>query len=217
MDIFPAIDIYNGKAVFLTHGKLDSIKIYGDPLKYAIQFSEKYKRLHIVDLNGAFTGKQKNMDIIKKIINETGIYTQVGGGFRTLTDIENGISYGIDSIIIGTATIDDKILENIDKNHITASIDVVNGKTAINGWNDTSMNYLELYERLKSKINRFIYTSIKSDGTFKINFGKKFWENEYFIYAGGVSNGNDLDYLGRKGFNGAIIGKALYEGELNVG
>ena len=216
MDIFPAIDIYDGKAVFLTNGKLESIKVYGDPLEYAIKFSEKYKRLHIVDLNGAFTGKQKNFDIIKKIINETNVYTQVGGGFRTLGDIEKGISYGIGSVIIGTATIDDKILESIDRNHVTASIDVVDDKTAINGWNDTSMNYMDLYKRLKSKINRFIYTSIKSDGTFKISFGKKFWENEYFIYAGGVSNQTDLDYLEKRGFSGAIIGKALYEGELNV-
>ena len=212
IDIYPAIDIYNGKAVFLTQGRLEDIKVYGDPLNYALKFAEKFNRMHIVDLNGAFTGRPENLSIIEKIIRETGVFVQVGGGFRTLNDINNALLIGAGSVIIGTKIMDSGFINSINTDFITASMDVIDGNIAINGWKNISNNYIDVYLSLKNKIKRFIYTSIKSDGVFKIDFNKKFWGDEYFIYAGGVSTMEDVKFLEKKGFSGVIVGKAIYEG-----
>ncbi len=216
IDIYPAIDILDGKAVSLTNGDINNKKIYGDPLYYAVKFTEKIKKLHIIDLNGAFTGNKKNIKIIKEIIENVNAFVQIGGGFRSLNDIDYGYKIGADSIIIGTSALNNEIIEK-SFNNITVSIDVYNNNVRINGWkNNSYINYIKFYNNLNKKVNRFIYTSIKNDGTDKIENINKFWDDKYFMYAGGVNTINDIINIKNSGFSGVIIGKSLYENKIKM-
>lgn len=217
IDIYPAIDIYNGKAVSLTNGSIKNKNVYGDPVEFAIKFTEKIKKLHVIDLNGALTGNKKNIKIIKEIVDNVDASVQVGGGFRTLNDINYGYSIGADSVIIGTSALNNEIIKNVSYNNITVSIDVYNNNVKIKGWKEDSyINYNDFYNNLNKKINRFIYTSIKNDGTKNIENVKKFWNNEYFMYAGGVNKINDIINIKNSGFSGVIIGKAIYENNIKM-
>ncbi len=218
IDIYPAIDIYNGKAVSLTNGDINNKNVYGDPVEYAMKFTEKIKRLHIIDLNGALTGNKKNIGIIQEIISNVNAFVQVGGGFRTLNDINYGYKIGADSIILGTSALNDEIIEKSSiYSNITVSIDVFNNSIRTNGWKTNAyVNYGDFYNSLNKKINRFIYTSIKNDGTKKIEDIQKFWNSEYFMYAGGVNTVNDIINIENSGFSGVIIGKALYENGIKM-
>ncbi len=212
IDIYPAIDIYNGKAVFLENGKIEKINVYGDPIYYALKFIEYFKFIHIIDLNGAIENKRKNRDIIKKIIDETGALVQVGGGLRTIDDIIDVYDLGAYSAIVGTS-----VDLNINRN-ITLSIDVYKNRVASNGWlNLTDIDYVSFYKMLKNRFSRFIYTSIGSDGKNHVNLPKRFWDDDYFIYAGGVSSIKDVINASKNGFSGIIIGKALYENKIDFG
>ncbi|WP_337860555.1 HisA/HisF-related TIM barrel protein [Ferroplasma sp.] len=220
IDIYPAIDIYNGEAVSLERGNIDKKTVYGDPLEHAMNFSKIFNKLHIVDLNGAFTGNATNMDIVKNIRNKAKSFMQLGGGFRTPEAIQEAYNAGIDSIIIGTASLDRKILETVSEKYknITISIDAYNGFIKYNGWNSgTKINYKDFYNEIKGLANRFIFTSINNDGTGKISDIEKFWDDGYFIYAGGVNSIDDVKRVESLGFDGVIIGKALYTGNINKG
>ena len=116
IDIYPAIDIYNGEAVSLENGKIEKIESFGDPVKFAQEFSSISGKLHIVDLNGAFTGNPANTNLIKNIRKNVKSFMQAGGGYRTIESIEAGYSLGIDSIIIGTASLDKKFWRKFQKN-----------------------------------------------------------------------------------------------------
>ncbi len=213
IDIYPAIDIYNGEAVSLTEGKIENKQGFGDPIAFAKTFSKISGKLHIVDLNGAFTGIASNFDIALKIRNESNAFIQLGGGFRNIEAVKKALNSGINSIILGTASLNDNLMEEICPLHrnITISIDSYNGKIKYNGWNSQSnMEYTELFNNLRNKFDRFIFTSVKNDGTGSIAKIKRFWDDEYIIYAGGVNSINDIKCLEKTGFSGVIIGKALY-------
>ncbi len=219
IDIYPAIDIYNGKAVSLENGNIEKKESFGDPVKFALEFSSVSDKLHIVDLNGAFTGNSINQDSIKNIRKKVKSFIQVGGGYRTIDAIDAAYNMGINSIIIGTASLDRKILEDVAEKYknITISIDAYNGYIKYNGWaNGTGITYSEFYSMVKGMANRFIFTAINSDGTGHISRIEKFWDEGYFIYAGGVNSIDDLKTLENLGFNGAIIGKALYNGNIKI-
>jgi len=113
IDIYPAIDIYNGEAVSLKNGNIEKMETFGDPTNFAMDFSSISGKLHIVDLNGAFTGNSANINFIKNIRKNVKSFIQVGGGYRTMESIDAGYNMGIDSIIIGTASLDRKILEEV--------------------------------------------------------------------------------------------------------
>jgi len=219
IDIYPAIDIYNGEAVSLENGKIEKIESFGDPVKFAQEFSSISGKLHIVDLNGAFTGNPANTNLIKNIRKNVKSFMQAGGGYRTIESIEAGYSLGIDSIIIGTASLDKKMLDEVSEKYknITISIDAYNGYIKYNGWADgTEISYRDFYSMVKGMANRFIFTAINSDGTGHISRIEKFWDEGYFMYAGGVNSIDDLKKLENMGFNGAIIGKALYNGNIKI-
>jgi phosphoribosylformimino-5-aminoimidazole carboxamide ribotide isomerase len=219
IDIYPAIDIYNGDAVSLERGDIERKQVFGDPLRFARDFAEISGKLHIVDLNGAFTGNPVNGYAIRKIRENVNSFIQVGGGFRTLESIDEGYGMGADSIIIGTASINRKILETIaDKyKNITVSIDAYGSYIKYNGWNsETKIRYRDFYSEVSDIVSRFIFTSINNDGTGRIRKMQKFWDNGYFIYAGGVNSAQDIIELEKSGFDGVIIGKAIYNGNIKI-
>ncbi|ASJ16240.1 1-(5-phosphoribosyl)-5-((5-phosphoribosylamino)methylideneamino)imidazole-4-carboxamide isomerase [Thermococcus chitonophagus] len=220
MEVYPAIDLMNGKAVRLYKGERERVRVYGDPLKFAEKFSELVDKIHIVDLDGAFTGRPQNLDVIKRIIEETGLRVQVGGGFRDYNSIAKAYEIGVENVILGTKAFDLKFLEMVTQEFpgITVSLDSKAGKVAVRGWTEASeIEVSEAYEMLRGYVNRFVYTSIERDGTLTgIESIEKFWRDEEFIYAGGVSSPQDVIKLAEIGFSGVIVGKALYEGAVSL-
>lgn len=220
MEIFPAIDLFYGKAVRLKKGMKENMKIYGDPLEYANEFEKYVDKVHIVDLEGAFNGKPANLDVVKEIIDETGLFVQIGGGYRTYRDIERAYSMGVDNVIISTKAFDIEFLEKVtdDFQGITVSLDIKKGKIAVDGWRDClEKDVSEVFDYFSQYIDRMIFTRVKKDGLLDgIQPLDEFSSEIEMIYAGGVTDTEDIDLLEQKGYSGCIIGKALYENKIDL-
>lgn len=227
MIIFPAIDIKQGKCVRLEQGKFDKCNVYDDdPASMAIQWEQKgAKFIHVVDLDGALHGERKNEITITNIVRSVSIPIQLGGGIRTLKDIEQALNMGIQRAVIGTSAVLDegfvqKAVEHFG-NKIAVSIDAVKGFVAIKGWTAVSdVKAGDLAKRLEAAgLKTIIYTDIEKDGMLS---GPNFYHLEELqnqvqldiIASGGISNKEHLDKLTSLGLYGAIIGKALYTGNI---
>jgi phosphoribosylformimino-5-aminoimidazole carboxamide ribotide isomerase len=230
MLVIPAIDLKDGKCVRLIQGKRDSVTTYSsDPAETARQW-ESYgaKLLHIVDLDGAFTGNQKNIDAIIKIKKSVKIGLQVGGGIRKIGNIINLFSAGIEKIIIGTAAIEDPefLTDSCRKypGRILTGIDAKEGMVAIRGWEEiTSLTARELARRLEIiGIAGIIYTDIARDGMLSgpnIEAIEEIVKNVKIpvIASGGISCIDDIKNLMKiKNLWGVITGKAIYSGALDL-
>lgn len=229
MVIYPAIDIKDGKCVRLTQGKKDEEIIYFEkPEDVAIMWEKKgAKILHIVDLDGAFDGVSKNLEQIKRIREVVNIPIQVGGGIRSLEVMNNLFNVGVNRVILGTKALQDKdmLKEAVNSygDKIIVSIDAYNGYVAIDGWTKTSevsaVDFAREMEELGVKT--IVYTDIARDGMLKgpnfeaINYLKD-RVNIDIIASGGVSSEDDLVKLKEIGVAGAIVGKALYEGRVDL-
>jgi phosphoribosylformimino-5-aminoimidazole carboxamide ribotide isomerase len=230
MIVIPAIDLKDGNCVRLIQGKKDAVTVYSNnPANTAKQW-ESYgaKLLHIVDLDGAFTGSQKNLNAIIKIRQSVKIALQVGGGIRSIGNIMNLFSAGIDRIIIGTAAIEDpELLTSSCRKYpgqVLIGIDAKEGMVAIRGWEEvTSINAKELARRLEIMgVAGIIYTDINRDGMLSgpnIEATREMVEsvNIPVIASGGVSGIEDIKNLMEiKGLWGVITGKAIYSGALDL-
>nr|WP_199562219.1 1-(5-phosphoribosyl)-5-((5-phosphoribosylamino)methylideneamino)imidazole-4-carboxamide isomerase [Petrotoga sp. 9PW.55.5.1] len=219
--IIPAIDLMDKKVVRLYKGEKGNVKTYGDPIEIAKKFAKYVDLIHIVDLDGAFEGVPKNLDIVREIIKETGMKVEVGGGFRTFESIKKANEMGAEYIIVGTAAFDLEFLKEITGSfsNITISLDAKNGLLKTQGWLvEEKVVVKKAFDIFKNYTNRFVYTDTSKDGTLEgisPNI-EKFWDNEEIIYAGGVTSVEDLKGLESLGFKGAIIGKAIYEGKINL-
>ncbi|HPO27562.1 MAG TPA: HisA/HisF-related TIM barrel protein [Petrotogaceae bacterium] len=216
MIFIPAIDLLNNQAVRLEKGNIRRVSYYGEPLEIAAKLSKKFKLLHIIDLNGSFEGEPKNMKIVEKIIHQTGVQVQLGGGLRSHRLIEKAFRIGVTSVILGTKAFDSKFIDDVTKDfkNITVSLDIKNGKILLNGWTERKdLSLAQAYSFLTPRIKRFVVTMTQNDGTLKgIKKIKKFWkEDEQVMYAGGIKEFNDLKKLQETGFYGAVCGKAVYE------
>lgn len=219
MKIYPAIDLYNGQAVRLVKGKLERIKYYGNALDIAKRFSEYTNNLHIVDLNGAFEGSPKNLDIVEEIIEKTKMNIQIGGGLRSMEVIKRAFDIGAKNIIISSKITDFNFLEKLcDKFPITISLDFLDGNIMTKGWTVKSkLNFYDAINTYTKYTNRFIYTDISKDGVLQgISKIPLIENNIEMIYAGGVTYISDIEEIKNKGFNGVIIGKALYENKISL-
>ena len=211
----------NKKVVRLYKGDKKFVKEYGDPIMIAKKLSQYVDLIHIVDLDGAFEGSPQNLDIVQEIIKETGLKVEVGGGFRTYESIEKAYKIGVTYVILGTAAFDLEFLRKVtqDFTNITISLDVEKGKLKTKGWLENSnKNLKDAFEVFKQYTKRFIYTDTTKDGTLEgvSSYLTKFWKDEEVIYAGGVTSNEDIKKLEIIGFNGVIIGKALYEGKIKL-
>ncbi|BAD84436.1 1-(5-phosphoribosyl)-5-[(5-phosphoribosylamino) methylideneamino] imidazole-4-carboxamide isomerase [Thermococcus kodakarensis KOD1] len=220
MEVYPAIDLMKGRAVRLYRGRRESVKVYGDPVKIAQGFSELVDKIHVVDLDGAFEGRPRNLEVVERIIEETGLRVQVGGGFRTYEAVGRAYEVGVENVILGTKALDTAFLERLTDEFggITVSLDVKDGRIAVKGWvEEGSIKVRDAFEILRNYVNRFVYTSIERDGTLTgVDEIGRFWGDEEFIYAGGVSSAEDIVRLAERGFSGVIVGKALYEGVVKL-
>ena len=184
-------------------------------------------RLHIVDLDGAAQGEPVNLDIIKELASALLIPTQLGGGIRQLETIKQLLQAGVERVILGTAAVEDpKLVEEACRRYrdsIIVGIDTREGRVAIRGWQEaTRLSGLELAKSMiKLGVRRFIYTDINRDGTLTEPNFSAFSElrnaiNLPVIASGGVSSLNHLRMLKQLGAEGAIVGKALYTGDINL-
>jgi len=228
MKIFPAIDLKDGKAVRLSKGDFNRVDIFSNkPWEVAKEFEEKGSEwIHLVDLDGAKDGKNKNLDVIKKIRENVNVKLQLGGGIRTIETAELLLNLGIDRIILGTAAIENpemlKKLVNKHGSKIAVSVDEKNGKAATKGWvEESNLDAFELCQSLKEiGVETIIYTDISKDGMMAgPNFGAYEKINKLgvnVIASGGVSSKEDVDTLRKEDIYGAIIGKALYLGNIKL-
>jgi phosphoribosylformimino-5-aminoimidazole carboxamide ribotide isomerase len=230
MIIFPAIDLKDGKCVRLYKGDFNKTTIFNSsPYNQALQFKKKgFTDLHLVDLDGALKGRSKNKKIIIKIIKNTNLNIQLGGGIRTLKQISFWIKNGVSTVVVGTMAIQNpKILRkacNLFPGRIAVALDVRNNFLAIKGWvKQTRINFLDFLKKLENLgLSRIIYTDINRDGTktgININKLVKIIENVNIpvVVSGGISNIKDIKQLKKINYlQGVIIGKAIYDGTINL-
>ena len=232
MKIFPAIDIKDKKCVRLVKGDFDKKTEYKtSPVDQAQKYEEfGFKNLHIVDLDGALTGDTINLDIIQEIVRQSDIKIEVGGGVRSIVSIQQYIDVGVEKVILGSAAIKDKnfLKEACERfpNKIALGLDAKDGYLSVSGWKENS-NFLTL-DFLKEVndfgVSRVIYTDISRDG---MKQGPNFEETSTVadtsscpvIVSGGVSSIDDIKKakeLNNKNIQGIIVGKAIYDGDINL-
>lgn len=229
MQIYPAIDIIDGKAVRLSQGKFDDVTVFNnDPADAAGKWVESGATyIHLVDLDGARYGKSFVIDIIKNIKAKYSIPVQTGGGVRTMEDIDNRINAGASRVIIGTAAVKNPNLvkEAVKKygDKIAVGVDAKNGMVAISGWEEVSnISAVDLCLKMKSYgVKTVIYTDISKDGMMSgpnIESTKELINKTGMdiIASGGVSSIADIENVNNIKAAGVIIGKALYNGALNL-
>lgn len=229
MNIFPAIDLYGGKAVRLFKGDYNQMTVYSDnPLEVAKKFeSMGAKFLHLVDLEGAKIGKPGNLDIIKNITENTNLFTEVGGGIRNMEVASAYIDCGVDRIILGTAAVENEafLREAIKAfgDKVAVGVDIKDGFVAIKGWTEKSQESAEDFlSKMESLgVKTVIVTDISRDGAMQGSNNalyKKLSEDFSIdlIASGGVSTIEDIKTLRSMNLYGAIIGKAYYIGAINL-
>jgi len=229
MKIFPAIDLKGGKCVRLFQGEFMSAKVVGeDPLQTALNFMNKgAEYLHMVDLDGALKGSIENLNSINKIINDLKIPIQLGGGIRSLDTIDMLITKGLSRVILGTAALNNPSLvkEAVKKygDKIAIGIDARDGFVAVEGWQKSSkVEYIDFAKQMESiGIKTIIFTDISRDGTLSgPNFEATGKMNDEvtcdIIASGGMKCIEDIKKLKKMNIYGAIIGKALYSGNISL-
>ncbi len=223
MHIFPAIDLYDGKAVRLFKGDYNQMTVYSDnPAEIALDFkAQGATHIHIVDLEGAKNGDTPNLDTVKKIIEATDLFSEIGGGIRSMETIEKYIAAGIDRVILGTAAVQDEAFLRLavekygDK--IAVGADIKDGYVAIKGWIEKSEYECFAFCKKMQEIGvkTLICTDISKDGAMMgTNHALYKQLSEQFdmqiVASGGVSSIEDVERLAALGIYGAIIGKAYY-------
>lgn len=229
MILIPAIDIRQGNSVRLKQGKIKHETIYSnDPVSVAkIWASCGAKCIHVVDLDGAFSGESKNKKIIKRICNDVDIPIHVGGGIRSLEKISEIFSLGAAKAVLGTIAVSNiqiakESIKEYGKERIIVAVDAKDEKVAVNGWNDiTSIDVLRLVDNLKEiGVQNILYTDISRDGMFygpDYKVIKKLLKKDIKIIAsGGIRTEDDVVKLKQCGVFGAIVGSALYKEEFNL-
>jgi len=232
MKIYPAIDILDGKAVRLRRGRRADATVYGDPLEMATKWVSKGAEwLHVVDLDGAFLGRLKNLDLLREMAAAVPFAKiQVGGGIRSITVVESLLDAGIQRVVLGTAAVEDpafvKQALKEQPHNIAVGIDALDGNVQVAGWTENShIRAITLAKRLQELGARVvIYTDISRDGVLagpNIEATKEMLESTDLsvIASGGVSSIADLRHLAEldhSRLDGVIIGKALYEGLIGI-
>ncbi len=230
MRLYPAIDMIDGQCVRLIQGDYRKKTTFSeDPLAVALRWQEEGGEfIHLVDLDGAKNGEMPNFDIICTIAKELRIPIEVGGGIRDMRAVEKYLEHGVNRVILGTAAIKNPefVKEAVKEygHRIVVGIDAKDGMVAVSGWEEVSqVSALSLAKRMEQLgVATLIYTDIATDGMLKgPNITAMQEMAEYVtidvVASGGVSSLKDLEKLTQTGVEGAIIGKALYTGHIQLG
>jgi len=231
MILLPAIDLMSGEVVRLRQGKADQKTVYSrDPAAFAQRWEQEGgDYLHVVDLDAAFTGEQRNLDSVRAICAAVKFPVELGGGIRTLDAARRAIDAGVSRVIVGTRAAESlafvtELAAEFGKERVAVGIDAKNGQVSVKGWTEESaLTALDLAKRAEDAgAGTIIYTDIATDGMMS---GPNFAETEKMLRAidcqliasGGVSSVADVERLGKLvGLYGCIIGKALYDGALSL-
>lgn len=229
MKIFPAIDIFEGQAVRLFKGDYEQMTVYNsDPAAVARDFAgQGAEYLHLVDLEGARNGLTPNLDTVRRIVEETGLFTEIGGGIRSMQTVETYFSIGVDRVILGTAAVTDEafLRQAVEKykDQIAVGVDISDGYVAIKGWTQKSAYSCDAFCKKMQDIGvkTLICTDISRDGAMRGPNRELYrrLSEEYqvqIVASGGVSSIEDIKALAELSLYGAIIGKAYYTGAVSL-
>ena len=229
MKLFPAIDLFDGKAVRLYKGEYQKMTVYSEnPEEIALDFYSKGARcMHLVDLEGAKTGETPNIETIKKLVSATDAFTEVGGGIRSEKVISTYVNAGVDRVILGTIAVEnEQFVKSVVKefgNKIAVGVDIKDGCVAIKGWTEKSkFSGLEFCKKMQDiGVQTIICTDISKDGAMQGTNYALYQELQkelciQVIASGGVSSIDDVIKLKEIGTYGAIIGKAYYTGAIDL-
>lgn len=229
MLIFPAIDLYGGKAVRLYKGRYEDMTVYSDdPVSVARDFEKKGATfIHMVDLEGAKDGTTPNLEVVRRVASETALRVEIGGGIRTMETVEKYLSAGVYRVILGTAAVNDKafLKEALARygEHIAVGADIKDGYVAIKGWLETSgVSCEDFFAEMQALgVKTVICTDISKDGAMKgtnlslyRDLSRRFSVD--IVASGGVSSMEDVRALKEMSLYGAIIGKAYYLGAIDL-
>jgi len=229
MIVFPAIDLYQGKAVRLYQGDYAQMTVYSEnPEQVAMDFRNAgATHLHLVDLEGAKFGTTSNLETIRKILDQAGLHTQVGGGIRSMETVEKYLSLGVDRVILGTAAVTDEtfLCSALERygDRIAVGVDLKDGCVAIRGWTEKSqLTAEEFFDQMQSLgVATVICTDISKDGAMQGTNRELYRQlsGSYginLIASGGVSSLEDIAALRKMELYGAIVGKAYYTGAIDL-
>lgn len=229
MNIFPAIDLYDKKAVRLYKGNYNEMTVYSEnPIEIALDFqTQGAKFIHMVDLEGAKDGTTPNINIVEQIAKETDLFVEIGGGVRSISTLEKYINAGVGRVILGTSAVTDEsfLKEAISKygDKVAVGADVKDGYIAIKGWLEKSQYTLDAFFEKMQRIGvkTIICTDISKDGAMRGTnlemykaLSKKYSLD--IVASGGVSTIDDVKELRKMNLYGAIIGKAYYTGAISL-
>lgn len=230
IELIPAIDIIDGRCVRLTKGDYDQKTVYGVPLEMARQFAAiGYKRLHVVDLDGAKSKHIVNCPVLRSITRETSLIVDFGGGIKTDDDIEKAFEAGATMVTVGSVAVTnpelvERWLNKYGASRIILGADVRNGHISINGWKEDSteelLTFLKRY--VEMGVINVLCTEISKDGTLSgpaISLYKEVmtaYPHLHLIASGGVSSMDDIRQLDTAGIPAVVFGKAIYEGKINL-
>ncbi len=229
MYIFPAIDLYEGKAVRLLRGEYDKMTVYSEnPIEIAYEFeSLGASHIHMVDLEGAKNGGTPNIDIVRQVAEKTGLFVEIGGGIRSMDVIDVYIGAGIDRVILGTAAVQNTefVKAAVDKygGRIAVGADIKDGYVAIKGWTEKSQyTCFEFCDEMQNLgVKTLICTDVSKDGAMQGTNRELYKElsekfNMQIVASGGVSTIDDVKVLAKMNLYGAIIGKAYYTNAISL-
>jgi len=229
MEILPAIDLKDGKVVRLYKGGFDTVhQVAQDPLETARQFAQAGARwVHMVDLDGAKDGVRQNSGIVRQVAEQSGLKVELGGGIRTMADLEAVFQLGVSRAVIGSAAVRDPDLVREAAarfgERIAVGIDTQNGRVKTAGWvEDSGLDYLDFAKQVEAEgVKLIIFTDIDTDGALSgPSFGRLAELQKAvscrIIASGGVSCNEDLEKLRDMGLYGAIVGKAYYTGQVDL-
>ena len=229
MNIFPAIDLFEKKAVRLYQGDYAQMTVYGEnPLEIALDFEQKgAKFIHMVDLEGAKSGSTPNLDIVLKIKQNTNLFCEIGGGIRNMETVDRYLQAGLDRVILGTAAVSDEefVKNSVSKygDKIAIGVDIKDGFVAVKGWTEKScLNAFDFCEKMQRiGVKTLICTDISKDGAMQGTNVELYQQmsqrySMQIIASGGVSSLTDVERLASLKLYGAIIGKAYYTGAIDL-
>lgn len=229
IEIFPAIDLHNGQAVRLKQGDYNQVEVFfKNPLEVLQFFTKnKSKNLHIVDLDGAKDGTTQNYEVIKELVEKSDFFIQVGGGIRDEERIKKYIDLGVNRVILGTIAVENEqfLCDMVQKygDKIAVSVDAKNEKVAVKGWTKTvEINSIEFCQKLSNiGVKTIIYTDISKDGmltgtNLDVYLKLSKLVNSNIIASGGITFLDEIEVLNENKIYGAIVGKAIYSGNLNL-
>ena len=230
IELIPAIDIINGQCVRLTKGDYEQKTVYGSPLEMARQFEQAgYRRLHVVDLDGAKSKHVVNLPVLRSITTETRLTVDFGGGIKTDDDLKAALDNGAQMVTVGSIAVTRPELfmawlEQYSADRMILGADVRNGKISINGWKEDSaedlLPFLKKY--VDAGVKNVLCTEISKDGTLQGPAVGLYQDimNAYptlhLIASGGVSSADDIKALDAAGIPAVVFGKAIYEGRIDL-